>query len=115
MRKVKINNPRYPHDIKISRFDYVDRYSEKITETLLWQGKGRCYTNGTIEGRNVDNSHRFLSIPVRFDEWTNNRPTNGDTVTVKQGFVTETMTVKDVEPDNNRTVIYCERNGNADL
>jgi len=30
------------------------------------------------------------------------------------GKITETMEVKDFEPDNNRTVLYCERNGNID-
>ncbi len=115
MRKKKIDNPRYPHTIKIVRITYSDRWSdEEPTETVLYSGDGRCYTNGGIEGKQVDVSHRYISIPVRFDEWRGAKPSDGDTVEVQIGAITETMTLKDFEPDNNRTVLYCERNGNLD-
>ena len=115
MRKKKIDNPRYPHTIKIVRITYSDRWSdEEPTETVLYSGDGICYTNGGIEGKQVDVSHRYISIPVRFDEWRGVKPSDGDTVEVQIGAITETMTLKDFEPDNNRTVLYCERNGNLD-
>lgn len=114
MRKKKKDNPRYPHTVKIVRLEYEGRYSEEVTETVLYEGKGRCYTNGSVEGQSVDISHRTISIPVRFDEWNGTIPTDGDSVEVTIGQVSETMTLKDFEPDNNRTVLYCERNGNLD-
>lgn len=120
MRRMRINNPRYPHHVKVVRVTYsgiLDRYDENAepTKTVLYSGKGRCYTNGALEGRSVDMTHRYVSIPVRFDEWTGAKPSSGDTVEVEMGSIKETMTVKDFEPDNNRTVLYCERNGNLDL
>jgi len=38
----------------------------------------------------------------------------GDTVSVEMGAITETMEIEDFEPDNNRSVLYCKRNGNFD-
>lgn len=116
MRKRRIINPRYPHHVKVVRVTIPDRYARNVepTETVLYSGKGRCYTNGSVEGKQVDMHHRYISIPVRFDEWTGAKPSSGDTVEVNIGAITETMTVKDFEPDNDRTVLYCERNGNLD-
>lgn len=116
MRKVTISNPRFPHTVKVVRITYPDRWSdEEPTETVLYSGEGRCYTNGSVEGKKVDISHRYISIPVRFDEWKGAKPSSGDTVEVEMGSIKETMTIKDFEPDNNRTVLYCERNGNLDV
>ena len=115
MRKARISNPRYPHTVKVARITYPDRWSdEEPTETVLYTGEGRCYTNGGVQGEKVDISHRYISIPVRFSEWGEDKPSDGDTVEVTIGNIKETMTVKDFEPDNNRTVLYCERNGTLD-
>lgn len=116
MRKKRIINPRYPHHVKVVRVTYPGRWDEETepTETILYDGVGRCSTNGAVEGKQVDISHRYISIPVRFDEWRGAKPSSGDTVEVNIGAITETMTVKDFEPDNGRTLLYCERNGNLD-
>lgn len=114
MRKQSINNPRFPHFVRILKLVSAGRYSEEMTEIVVYDGKGRCSTSGAVEGQKVDISHRTISIPVRFDEWKGTIPSDGDTVKVRIGNITETMTLKDFEPDNNRTVLYCERNGNLD-
>ena len=114
-RRVRVNNPRYPHTVKVVRITYPDRWSdEEPTETVLYSGEGRCYTNGSVEGKKVDISHRYISIPVRFDQWRGVKPMAGDTVSVEMGAITETMEIEDFEPDNNRSVLYCKRNGNFD-
>ena len=117
MRKMRIMNPRYPHHVKVVRVTYQDRYDGEAepTKTVLYSGEGRCSTNGSVEGKQVDMTHRYIFIPVRFDEWKGAKPSDGDTVEVEIGMIKKTMTVKDFEPDNDRTVLYCERNGNLDL
>lgn len=119
MRKTTVNNPRYPHHVKVVRttypeHDWLDDDPGEPTETVLYSGKGRCFTNGTVNEKQVDISHRYISIPVRFDQWRGVKPSDGDKVEVIMGAVTETMEVKDFEPDNNRTLLYCKRNGNLD-
>ena len=118
MKKQRISNPRYPHTIKIVRVTYPDLWqqsNEEPQEQVVYLGAGRCYSNGSVQGRSVDISTRQISIPVRVDEWGELYPLSGDTVTVIMGRITETMEVKDFEPDNNRTVLYCKRNANYDL
>ena len=116
MRKQVANNPRYPHHVRVVRVAYPDRWAEESepAETVIYSGEGRCYTNGGVEGGQVDNTIRYISIPVSVNDWGSIWPYSGDIVTVTIGNVTETMEVKDFEPDNNRTVLYCKRNGNLD-
>lgn len=117
MRKQTINNPRYPHTVKVVRVTESDWLADEQgqSEETVYFGPGRCYTSGGVGGQAVDITSRQISIPIRFDEWNTLHPSSGDTVTVTMGEVTETMEVKDFEPDNNRTVLYCKRNGNFDL
>ena len=116
MRKQRIINQRFPHHVKVVRLTYQGRYSTgtEPTETVIYSGKGRCYSNGSVEGRQVDITHRYISIPVNVNGWIGLHPLSGDTVTVTMGNITETMEVKDFEPDNNRTVLYWKRNGSLD-
>ena len=116
MRKQRIINLRFPHHVKVVRLTYPERYSDETgpTETIIYSGEGRCYSNGSVEGRQVDITHRYISIPVNVNGWSGLHPLSGDTVTVTMGKITETMEVKDFDPDNNRTLLYCERNGNID-
>lgn len=109
MRKSAINNPRYPHTIKIVRKGLPeDEFDETVTEEVLYEGKGRGYTDTTTTGEGkVDENKRKVSIPVRFDEW-DKAVLDGDTIEVTKGNVKETGLVKDFEPDNNRTVVYWE-------
>lgn len=85
-----------------------DDAAEEDTITLLYDGRGRSYTDTTTEGdKIVDENKRKASIPVRFDEWVEGRfPLDGDTIEVKIGQHTEEGIVKDAEGDNNRTVVY---------
>lgn len=124
MRKVKVDNPRYPHDVRIIRRTAPDRYSEgTFTETVIYEGKGRSYTDTTTTGdRKVDTNKRKASIPVRFDEWpaafpdgTPRVPVSGDILYATKGSITEQWEVKDFEPDNDRTVVYGELNRNLNM
>lgn len=77
---------------------------------VIYDGVGRSYTNTTTTGSGkVEDNKREISIPVRFDEWEAGAyPLDGDEVEVRMGSVIETGTVKDFEPDNNRSVVYWE-------
>ena len=116
MRKESIENARYPHTIKVVRVTFGDWLSSTSSdgenEQLIYYGAGRCFTSGGVGGNAVDITSRQISIPVRFDKWGTLIPSSGDRVEVTMGEVTETMEVKDFEPDNNRTLIYCKRNAN---
>lgn len=115
MRRIKVDNPRYPHVIKIVRRELPDRYSEgELSEQIVYEGKGRSYTETTTTGNaKVDKNKRKASIPVRFDEWKGLIPMSGDILIATKGEIIEEWEVKDFEPDNNRSVIYGELNRNA--
>lgn len=128
MRKVKIENPRYPHQIRIIRKivpDWLsdDSSSEGDESLVIYEGQGRSYTDTTTTGdAKVDTNKRKCSIPVRFDEWpaadldgTLKIPMSGDLVYVTKGSITEEWIVKDFEPDNNRSVVYGEYNRNFNM
>ena len=118
MRKVKVDNPRYPHTITIVRMVYPDRYSqEQPTEEIIYYGMGRSYTDTTTTGdAKVDTNKRKASIPRRFDKWEKGKmPMAGDILRVVKGSITEEWEVKDFEPDNDRSVIYGEHNRNLNL
>lgn len=134
MRKVKIDNPRYPHYIRIIRKvekDWLDNDDNVVDvagstdgsdegadtdETVVYEGVGRSYTETTTTGdKKVDTNKRKASIPVRFNEWSTLVPMSGDIVYVTKGAVTEEWEVKDFEPDNNRSVVYGEMNRNFNM
>lgn len=120
MEKPYINNPRYPHTVRIVRkvtgkSDEDDPFADdddvpvdEDKEIVIYEGMGRCYTDTTTEGdKKVDENKRKASIPVRYDEWDAGRcPLDGDTIYSTVGNNTEIGMVKDCEPDNNRTVVY---------
>ena len=109
MRKTIINNPRYPHTIRIVRKGMPeDEFGDSVTETVLYEGIGRGYTDTTTTGEGkVDENKRKVSIPVRFDRGEQ-AVLDGDTIEVTKGRVKETGLVKDFEPDNDRTIVYWE-------
>lgn len=115
MRRIKVDNPRYPHSIKIIRRELPGRYSKgEPVETIVYEGMGRSYTDTTTTGNaKVDLNKRKASIPVRFDEWKDLVPTSGDILIAVKGNIREEWEVKDFEPDNNRSVVYGEYNRNA--
>ena len=118
MRKEKIDNPRWPHEVRITRVVpgkgsednpfADDDAAEEDTTALLYDGRGRSYTDTTTEGNTVvDLNKRKASIPRRFDEWEEGEfPLDGDTIEVRIGKHRETGIVKDAEGDNDRTVVY---------
>lgn len=110
-RRISIDNPRYPHDVLITRLVGSDSpFDDTEEETVvLYEGKGRAFTDTTTTGdKKMDMNRRKCSIPVRFDEWEN-EVLDGDTITVKVGNIVYSGEVKDCEPDNNRTLVYWER------
>lgn len=124
MRKTVVDNPRYPHHIRIVRKVYGDWLSESEEQELtVYDGPGRSYTDTTTTGdKLVDMNKRKASIPVRFDEWpqvaTGSQqtepliPMSGDMLYVTKGNITEEWEVKDFEPDNDRSVVYGQHNRN---
>lgn len=143
MRKEVIDNPRYPHHIRIVRRverDWLDdgtsssessssssssSSDDDFYEVTIYEGEGRSYTDTTTTGdAKVDTNKRKASIPVRYDEWPGAdvsqntgpmTPMSGDILYVTKGFITEEWEVKDFEPDNNRSVVYGEINRNLNM
>jgi hypothetical protein len=125
MKKNVIDNPRYPHHIRIIRKVICDWLSDEDSEQelVVYEGAGRSYTDTTTTGdAKVDSNKRKCSIPVRFDKWQTEDeqghiliPMSGDIVYVTKGSITEEWEVKDFEPDNNRTIVYGEHNRNLNI
>lgn len=112
MIKSKVDNPRYPHFVIITRLytndDPFSNAEEK--EVVLYCGIGRAFTDTTTVGdKNMESNRRKCSIPVRFDEWSK-EILDGDSIIVRVGNIEYSGIVKDCEPDNNRTLIYWDRN-----
>ena len=97
MRKEVVNNPRYPHHIRIVRKvaeDWLGGTSSE-EETVIYEGEGRGYTDTTTTGdQKVDTNKRKASIPVRFDEWSSLIPMSGDILYVTKGSITEEWEVQ---------------------
>lgn len=111
MEQCYIDNPRYPHHIRITRHTYDDNpFAENTSAavTVLYDGCGRSFTDTTTDGgSNVEENKRKASIPVRYDEWGEGLlPMTGDKIEVFIGKNRETGIVKDCEPDNGRTLVY---------
>lgn len=117
MRRVKVDNPRFPHHVKIVRTVNPDRWSsDDTTETVIYEGVGRSYTDTTTTGdKKVDTNRRKASIPVRFDKWKELTPMSGDLCIVTKNNIVERWEVKDFEPDNNRSIVYGEYNRNLNV
>lgn len=118
MRKTVINNPRYPHYIRIIRKEEGDWLDDNRTgeELTVYAGPGRSYTDTTTVGDGkVDVNKRKASIPIRFDHWNDIIPMSGDILQVTKGSITEEWEVKDFEPDNDRSVVYGEMNRNSNV
>ena len=109
MKKIVVDNPRYPHYVRIIRKDLPGGvFDDAESERVLYDGICRSYTDTTTTGDGkVVTNRRKLSIPMRFDSWTKT-DLYGDTVEVQVGNLRETGIVSDFEPDNNRSVVYWE-------
>lgn len=110
MRKERIENPRYPHTVTITRLNVSENpFDEEGDETVvLYSGPGRSYTDTTVTGDGkVDTNRRKAVIPIRFDMWA--EPIlDGDMIRSEIGSIVEEGVVSDMEADNQRTVIYWE-------
>lgn len=123
MKKVEVDNPRYPHRIKIIRKVEKDWLDDDVSvgetdgsELTVYEGVGRSYTDTTTTGDSkVDTNKRKASIPVRYDEWGDLIPMSGDLLYVTKGSISEQWEVKDFEPDNNRSIVYGELNRNLNI
>lgn len=118
MRKNVIQNPRYPHYIRIIRREVGEWLSdeESTQDFVIYAGPGRSYTDTTTTGdKKVDTNKRKCSIPIRFDHWNNLIPMSGDIVHVTKGSISEEWEVKDFEPDNDRSVVYGQHNRNLNV
>lgn len=121
MRKATVNNPRYPHYIRIVRKVEKDWLEESTSSSeeedlIVYAGPGRSYTETTTTGdKKVDTNKRKASIPVRFDSWNTLYPMSGDILHVTKGSITEEWEVKDFEPDNDRSVVYGELSRNYNM
>ena len=121
MRRIPVDNPRYPHHIRIIRkviADWLPSDDEKADDqdTVVYEGCGRSYTETTTTGdAKVDSNKRKASIPVRFDKWEDLFPMSGDILYVTKGNIGEEWEVKDFEPDNDRSVIYGEMSRNFNI
>lgn len=112
MLRRRIDNPRYPHVVRVVRMaavpsvnPYKDAEGEEV---VLYEGKGRSYTDTTTTGdKKVDYNKRKALIPLRFDEWeTDAYPQDGDRIEVEIGQIKEEGLVKDFEADNGRSIVY---------
>lgn len=139
MLKKTIDNPRYPHRVRITRMVVGESNNPfkvgEEKEVVVYDGIGRGYTDTTTTGdKNVDSNKRKAVIPVRFDKWgegaeseelrvksevssetyysslktTQLVPMAGDKLEVWKGMWYEEQVVRDAEPDNQRTIVYCE-------
>jgi hypothetical protein len=119
MKKNAIDNPRYPHYIRIVRKivdDWLSNEESQEQEIVVYEGAGRSYTDTTTTGDSkVDTNKRKMSIPMRFDEWKDPVPMSGDIAYITKGDITEEWEVRDFEPDNNRSVVYGEFNRNLNI
>ncbi len=118
MRDETIDNPRYPHFIKIVRVnaaaqnadadDPLADVSDGQPEEVLYDSVGRSFTDTTTNGSaEVDTNKRKASIPVRYDEWeAGKKPLDGDTIFATVGANIETGMVRDCEPGNDNTIVY---------
>jgi hypothetical protein len=128
MRKRKIDNPRYRHHIKIvRRILPEDEFSSEsdLSEVIVYDGIGYGYTDTTTNGTlHVDTNKRKASIPMRRDMWGDEfhvfdetvidkpYPMDGDILLLTNGVIREEWKVRDVEADNDRTIVYGELNRN---
>lgn len=132
MRRIPVDNPRFPHHIRIVRkvvADWLSTEQEEDQQQVVYDGPGRSYTDTTTTGdEKVDTNKRKASIPVRFDKWgcdcgccdVQERPEpvfpmSGDILYVTKGNITEEWEVRDFEPDNDRSVVYGELSRNFNI
>ena len=117
MYRERVDNPRFPHTVTIKRLDVSDNpFQEEEDEDyvpeetkILYTGPGRVFTDTTTTGNDdMSLNRRKCSIPVRFDKWKY-EVLDGDTIEVKVGNIEYSGVIRDVEPDNDRTLVYWER------
>lgn len=109
MRKDKIDNERFPHVVKITRnTGSNDPFNSTATEKVLYNGIGRSFSSTTTDGNGkVITNSRQVSLPLKFNEWT--EPIlNNDIIKVTIGNLSETGMILDMAANNGTTTIYWE-------
>jgi len=101
---VRENNPRFPHTCVIRRTAVPSSPMEDEGESVVvYEGECRSFDfHTTSDSGEVLTSTRRLSLPVRQQEWNEDRPIplEGDTVEVDKGSHKEYGVVTDKMPSN---------------
>lgn len=105
MKRWNLDNERFPHTIKVYRETKEDAFSSASAGKILYEGKGRSFTNTTTDGDVVTLNMRKAAIPPIFSEWED-PILAGDIIEVWIGEVHEYGVVTDWEPANFGTEIY---------
>lgn len=106
----KINNPRWPHKVVITRVKEFDPMVDiNLPEPILvYDGKCRSYQKEYVSTTGeVMVSKRVLSLPETIKDWTSETlPLENDLVEVDYGSYKEKGVVVDKQPNNLGTDIY---------
>lgn len=110
MKRYSVNNPRFPHHIKIYREVVDDVFNEGTEEILLYEGDARNFFNTTTDGDNkVVTNMRKSAIPLP-NEYVEKAFLAGDKVVAFKGkdntAVREYGEVTDFKPANFGTEIF---------
>lgn len=103
MAMARPDNPRFPHTCRITRqVDSIDPMAGKQPAVVIYEGVCRGYNRDTItDNGDVNASHRYLSLPVKQDEWTEETiPQEGDRIELQKFGYVEYGEVTDRRPGN---------------
>lgn len=103
-------NPRFPHNVTITRPTYNGPFDEGGESAVVYEGKCRSYSKlNTSASGEVLSSMRVCAIPISTTEWTiDNLPKTDDEVEIRKGVQTEYGKVIDVLTNNFGTNIIWE-------
>lgn len=108
----KINNPRWPHKVKVTRVIPFDPLTmiEPEESKVVYEGKCRSYQKEYVSTTGeVMTSKRVLSLPLTLSDWTSETIIlENDLVEVDYGSYVERGKVVDKQPNNLGTDIYWE-------
>lgn len=116
-----VYNPRFPHCCRIIRYSTVGAMEDQANiddpmsdeclccstvpdegAVVIYCGECRGYSRDTVsDNGDVNASYRWLSLPVKQDEWTDETiPREGDKVELQRYGYTEYGLVIDRKPSN---------------
>lgn len=103
MATTRPNNPRFPHQCRITRGVDDDPMIDETEVVLIYEGKCRDYDKNTVSDKgDVLNNYRGLALPLDREGWiaVGTVPREGDMVEVDRGTHKESGRVVDVNPAN---------------